>query len=262
MLTLAATNTIAGIAGTTTAITYSIFGMTLNAGVETYAVLAQGQLSTSAGTIYTVPGSTTAFIKQIILANATGSNVTGVVLYVNGTAAVNQISGSFTIPANGTAMMDDDGLAVYDSSGSRQYAVSNQTATNLTGTPALPNGTTATTQSALDNSTKLATTAYADAAVAAYSLANSTIYQTTVNLGSLPRRSGSFTITGTGWTAGKQVFVTQASARPNSTRYDSIETDPIVAIGIVLNSTTIQVNWASVNGPVANQYTFNYWLGN
>lgn len=36
------------------------------------------------------------------------------------------------------------------------------TAANLSGTPALPNGTTATTQSASDNSTKLATTAYVD----------------------------------------------------------------------------------------------------
>ena len=38
------------------------------------------------------------------------------------------------------------------------------TAANLSGIPALPDGTTATTQSASDNSTKLATTAYADAA--------------------------------------------------------------------------------------------------
>jgi Fe-S cluster assembly scaffold protein SufB len=38
------------------------------------------------------------------------------------------------------------------------------TASNVSGTPALPNGTTATTQAASDNSTKLATTAYADAA--------------------------------------------------------------------------------------------------
>jgi hypothetical protein len=37
------------------------------------------------------------------------------------------------------------------------------TAANLSGTPALPNGATATTQSASDNSTKLATTAYVDA---------------------------------------------------------------------------------------------------
>ena len=41
------------------------------------------------------------------------------------------------------------------------------TATNLSGTPDLPDGTTATTQGALDNSTKLATTAYADSAVGA-----------------------------------------------------------------------------------------------
>ena len=39
------------------------------------------------------------------------------------------------------------------------------TAANLSGTPALPNGTTAVTQSALDDSTKLSTTAYTDAAV-------------------------------------------------------------------------------------------------
>lgn len=39
------------------------------------------------------------------------------------------------------------------------------TASNLSGTPALPNGTTATTQTALDSSTNLGTTAYADAAV-------------------------------------------------------------------------------------------------
>lgn len=36
------------------------------------------------------------------------------------------------------------------------------TATGLSGTPALPNGTTATTQSQADNSTKIATTAYVD----------------------------------------------------------------------------------------------------
>ena len=38
------------------------------------------------------------------------------------------------------------------------------TAANLSGTPTLPNGTLATTQGASDNSTKLATTAYVDAA--------------------------------------------------------------------------------------------------
>jgi len=44
------------------------------------------------------------------------------------------------------------------------------TAANLSGTPALPNGTTATTQSPGDNSTKVATTAYANAAITAAAL--------------------------------------------------------------------------------------------
>ena len=48
------------------------------------------------------------------------------------------------------------------------------TASNLSGTPALPNGTTATTQSSGDNSTKLATTAY----VAANGVSAGTYYQT------------------------------------------------------------------------------------
>lgn len=46
------------------------------------------------------------------------------------------------------------------------------TASNVSGTPALPNGVTATTQASADNSTKLATTAYTDAAVSAVLGAN------------------------------------------------------------------------------------------
>jgi hypothetical protein len=52
-----------------------------------------------------------------------------------------------------------------DSAGKASTAAAADTATtaaNLSGTPALPNGTTATTQAAADNSTKLATTAYVD----------------------------------------------------------------------------------------------------
>lgn len=264
MLTLSATNTIAGVAGTTTAITYSIFGMTLLSDVETYSVLSQGQLATSAGAIYTVPGSTTAFVKHIQLVNTTGSPVSGIILYVNGTAAGNQITGSISIPANGMAMIADDGLSVYDANGSKYSAILSQTATALLGASALPAGTTAVTQTALDNTTKVATTAYTDAAVAAYALTNTTIFQTTKNLsyGTQPVRSGKFTITGVGWTPGAQVFVVQASARPNSVLTDSIQTDPIIATGYVVNSTTIEVNWASIKGPVANDYTFNYWFGN
>ena len=262
MLTLTSANTFGGVAGTATAITYSIFGMTLNAGVEAFAVLAQGQLPTSAAALYNVPSATSAFIKQVHLANTTGSTVSGIALYVNGTSAAYQISGSFSIPANGTAMLDGDGrLSVYDSNGSLLQSIANQTATNLTGTPTLPNGVAATTQSPLDSSTKLATTAYTDAAVAAYSVAHTTIFQTTVDFGSTPRKSGKFTITGPGWTPGKQVLVVMAASRPVSTLYDAIELDQIMATGIVTSSTTIEVHWGSRTW-VSNQYTFNYWLGN
>lgn len=55
-------------------------------------------------------------------------------------------------------------------SGTNTFPTLNQntsgTAANLSGTPALPNGTTATTQAAADNSTKLATTAYVDTGLA------------------------------------------------------------------------------------------------
>ena len=54
------------------------------------------------------------------------------------------------------------------------------TAANLSGTPALPNGTTAVTQSALDDSTKLSTTAYTDSAVGVETAARVTAVATKV----------------------------------------------------------------------------------
>src|SRR6185312_13819741 len=48
------------------------------------------------------------------------------------------------------------------------------TAANLSGTPALPNGTTATTQANGDNSTKLATTAFVIANGSGYTLPQAT----------------------------------------------------------------------------------------
>lgn len=53
------------------------------------------------------------------------------------------------------------------------------TAANLSGTPALPNGTTATTQAQFDNSTKLATTAYVDTAFASFDAKPQVAYAST-----------------------------------------------------------------------------------
>ena len=119
MLTLAAAETLRAVAGAATALTYTVFGMELLAGVESYKTLAQGQLPSSVGTLYTAPASTQVFVKSIHFANATSSDVTGIKLYKNGTAAANQITGSLTVPANGWAVYNDDGWAVFNASGER-----------------------------------------------------------------------------------------------------------------------------------------------
>jgi hypothetical protein len=117
MITLATTNTLQAVAGTATAITYSVLGMEYASSAEVYKVLSQGQLATSAAALYTVPASTVAFVKMILLANTTGSAVSGIILYINGTAASNQITPSMTIPANGFATFDTSGWKIYDNTG-------------------------------------------------------------------------------------------------------------------------------------------------
>ena len=81
----------------------------------------------------------------------------------------------------------------------------------------------------------------------------------TVSLGSQPVKSGTFTITGSGYTPGAQVEVWANGLRPGgtSTLYDVSQWDQITANGYVVNSTTIQVYWGS-RTYVTNSYTFNY----
>lgn len=123
MITLATTDIIRGVAGTATAVTYTIIGMELNTStnVETYRVLAQGQLPSSSGALYTVPATTAAFIKTIILTNATSSNVAGIYLNVciagAAAAAANQILSNLTLSAYGTAVFNQDGWKTTDTNG-------------------------------------------------------------------------------------------------------------------------------------------------
>ena len=118
MLTLASTETLAGVAGTATSITCTVTGAEVSVGIPTYKVLSQSVLAIAAATIYTTPATPiTTLIKTIHLANTTGLAVPGVSLFVNGTAAANRISGSFSIPANGWATVDEDGWKVYNGNG-------------------------------------------------------------------------------------------------------------------------------------------------
>lgn len=106
MFTLAATNTLSGVASAASQLTTTVLGMELNGTTETYKVLYQGQLDSSVGTLYTVPSSTTAFMKTITIVN-NDTSVRTFSLYVNGTAASNKITPTYEIQPGGQAVYED-----------------------------------------------------------------------------------------------------------------------------------------------------------
>jgi hypothetical protein len=81
-------------------------------------------------------------------------------------ATVVKVNGA-SVPTSKTIVGTNSSGQIVDASSASLTNNTSGTAANLSGTPALPNGTTATTQAALSNDTKLATDAYVDAAVAA-----------------------------------------------------------------------------------------------
>lgn len=113
MIILGAGETLRGVASASNSCAYTIMGMELDAGgAEDYKVLAQGYLPNAAGTLYTAPALTTALIKNIHLAYA--GVVSGIKLYVNGTAAGNQITPNWSMPTQGWAVYEDDGWTFYE----------------------------------------------------------------------------------------------------------------------------------------------------
>lgn len=97
MFCLAAADTLAGVASAASQVTCTIAGMELSSGgVEVYKKLYQGQLAASAATIYTCPGSNTAFVKSISVVN--NDTVTRTFqLFQSGTAAANAITPVITL---------------------------------------------------------------------------------------------------------------------------------------------------------------------
>lgn len=117
MLVLAASDTIQGVSDSANKVTFSIFGMTLNAGVEAYSCLAQGQFAASTGAIYTVPSSTQAFIKTITVVN-TDTVARTFQLFRGGTAAANAITPAFSLAAGSMAVYAaEDGWTFYTQNG-------------------------------------------------------------------------------------------------------------------------------------------------
>lgn len=117
MITLSATDSLSGLAGTASAITYTLLGDNLSSSGDAFGVLAQGVLGSSAGTVLATSASHQRLIKSIFLNNTTGSAVFGIKFYVNGTSSSNQIV-SLQIPANGSASYESgQGWRVYDITG-------------------------------------------------------------------------------------------------------------------------------------------------
>jgi hypothetical protein len=117
MIVLAAADTLAGGASVASMLTSTVFGMELASGVETYKVLDQRQLAASPATIYTVPASTAAFIKSIMVVN--NDSVPRTFQYFRGgTAAVNALTPPFTLGSGWAAVYEDgQGWRFYNSTG-------------------------------------------------------------------------------------------------------------------------------------------------
>jgi len=117
MLTLATTNTIAGVGSVASQLTCTIMGMELNGTTEVYKILDQRQLAAAAATIYTVPSSTTTFVKSITVVN-NDTAVRTFRLFLNGTAAANAITPLYEIQPGGQAVYEDGaGWTLYTANG-------------------------------------------------------------------------------------------------------------------------------------------------
>ena len=89
-----------------------------------------------------------------------------------------------------------------------------------------------------------------------------TFTTTEINMGNYPRRSGSFTISGTGLVTGKPVLISQAAGpyTGKGTLADEAEMDQLLVTASVTNSTTITAYWTS-NYDVRGNIKFNYIVG-
>lgn len=117
MITLSPTDSLSAVAGTATAITYTILGDAITSSGDAFKVLAQNQLPNSVGSVIAATAGQQSLIKTILLSNTTGSTVFGVKFFINGTTDSHQII-SMQIPANGSAVYESGtGWRVYDSNG-------------------------------------------------------------------------------------------------------------------------------------------------
>ena len=81
-----------------------------------------------------------------------------------------------------------------------------------------------------------------------------------VNLGTA-KRSGHFTIAGSGLTVGKAVLIAQATGpyTGKGTRADEAEMDMLIVTGVVTDASTITCYWNSIHAVMGN-FKFNYLI--
>lgn len=114
-------NSIQGLAGTASTITYTLNGSELGStGVS--QILVSGQLSATNNTLFTAIEKVTE-IKTITLVNTSASSVSGIILSLNGGLPTNQIIGELVIPANGTAIYSNETWSVLSPQGLQVIAV-------------------------------------------------------------------------------------------------------------------------------------------
>lgn len=138
MITLAAADTLAGVAASATTVNCAIFGLEIAAGVETYKCLYQGQLAAAAATLYTVPASTATLVRSIHVVNTNASATKTFQLFRGGTAGSNAITASITLPAGGMAIYEGDGWVVLSASGEVVQTFSHDHSTAASGVSLSP----------------------------------------------------------------------------------------------------------------------------
>jgi hypothetical protein len=130
-----------------------------------FATFNSKQNTLSAGVDYLAPNGSAASLTSFPTLNqnttGTAANVSGTVGVANGGTGATTLTGY--IKGNGTsALIGSSTIPVADVTGAAPLA-----SPVFTGTPNLPTGTTAVTQTAGDNSTKIATTAFVTASLSA-----------------------------------------------------------------------------------------------
>lgn len=237
-------------------------------------VIKSAWFLTDGGTANAVTGTTaTTFpgayaLGQAVIFKANATNTTSTTININSLGNKNltkgNASGGAVALAAGNKVSGVTYLAVYDGTEFQLVAYTviaadiptlNQntsgTAANLSGTPALPNGTTATTQSQADGTTKIATDAYVDTGLATKGAGTVTNIATGSCL-----TGGAITTTGT--------ISFSGASNPQTSTYQVLASDFTACKNIPVASGTFTITLvASGSQPTSGQYItiINYGSG-